>query len=54
MGAAILDDYVHPMIYGHYWIRHPTGGWSKHDTGMLLPLAIQATDKVRQKAHSFL
>lgn len=26
MGAEILHDRVQQMIYGHYWMCHPTGG----------------------------
>lgn len=26
MGAAILRDQVQQMVYGYYWICHPTRG----------------------------
>ena len=60
MGAAILHDQVQQMIYGHYWRCHPTGGGGgvSMTWGICVPLqhslAILTTDKIRQKAHSFL
>ena len=41
MGAEILHDQVQQMIYGYYWICHPTGASGVSMTrGYLLPCNI--------------
>lgn len=41
MGAEILHDQVQQMIYGYYWICHPTGaGGVSMTRGYLLPCNI--------------